>query len=110
MIPQEGKVIVDFWAQWCGPCKMMMPVLEKYSAEDEAVEVVKINVDEDTDLASKYGIRSIPTFILFEDGEVVARQSGAMSVEQLKEHCGNFGISTEGNKPELINKILAHQK
>ena len=89
MIPQEGKVIVDFWAQWCGPCKMMMPVLEKYSAEDEAVEVVKISVDEDADLASKYGIRSIPTFILFEDGEVVAKQSGAMSVEQLKEFSKN---------------------
>lgn len=89
MIPQEGKVIVDFWAQWCGPCKMMMPVLEKYSAEDEAVEVVKINVDEEADIAAKYGIRSIPTFILFEDGEVVARQSGAMSVEQLKEFSKN---------------------
>ena len=89
MIPQEGKVIVDFWAQWCGPCKTMMPVLEKYSAGDEAVEVVKVNVDEDADLASKYGIRSIPTFILFEDGEVVARQSGAMSVEQLKEFSKN---------------------
>ena len=89
MIPQEGKVIVDFWAQWCGPCKTMVPVLEKYSAQDEAVEVVKINVDEDADLASKYGIRSIPTFILFEDGEVVARQSGEMSVEQLKEFSKN---------------------
>jgi len=89
MIPKEGKVIVDFWAQWCGPCKMMMPVLEKYSAEDEAVEVVKINVDEEADIAAKYGIRSIPTFILFEDGEVVARQSGAMSVEQLKEFSKN---------------------
>lgn len=85
MIPQEGKVIVDFWAQWCGPCKMMMPVLEKYSAEDEAINVVKINVDEEAAIAAKYNIRSIPTFVLFEDGEVVARQSGAMSVEQLKE-------------------------
>ena len=85
MIPQEGKVIVDFWAQWCGPCKMMMPVLEKYSAEDEAINVVKINVDEEAAIAARYNIRSIPTFVLFEDGEVVARQSGAMSVEQLKE-------------------------
>lgn len=89
MIPQEGKVIVDFWAQWCGPCKMMMPVLEKYSAEDEAINVVKINVDEEAAIAAKYNIRSIPTFVLFEDGEVVARQSGAMSVEQLKEFSKN---------------------
>lgn len=89
MIPQEGKVIVDFWAQWCGPCKMMMPVLEKYSAEDEAINVVKINVDEEAAIAARYNIRSIPTFVLFEDGEVVARQSGAMSVEQLKEFSKN---------------------
>lgn len=89
MIPQEGKAIVDFWAQWCGPCKMMMPVLEKYSAEDDAVAVVKINVDEDADIAARYSIRSIPTFILFEDGEVVKRHTGAMSVEQLKEFSKN---------------------
>ena len=89
MIPKKGKVLVDFWAQWCGPCKMMMPVLEKYSAEDEAINVVKINVDEEAAIAAKYNIRSIPTFVLFEDGEVVARQSGAMSVEQLKEFSKN---------------------
>ena len=89
MIPQEGKAIVDFWAQWCGQCKMMMPVLEKYSAEEDAVTVVKINVDEEADIAAQYGIRSIPTFILFEDGEAVKRQTGAMSVEQLKEFSKN---------------------
>ena len=85
MIPQEGKVIVDFWAQQCGPCKMMHPILEDYSSNEDAVEVVKVNVDEEPDIASKYNIRGIPTFILFEDGEVVKRQTGVMSVEQLKE-------------------------
>ena len=68
---------------------MMMPVLEKYSAEEGAVEVVKINVDEEADIASEYGIRSIPTFILFEDGEVIKKQTGAMSVQQLQEFINN---------------------
>ncbi len=85
MIPKEGKVIVDFWAQWCGPCKMMMPVLEKYSAEDDAIEVVKINVDEEPEIASEYGIRSIPTFMYIEDGEIVKRQTGSMTIQELKE-------------------------
>tara|TARA_B100000963_G_scaffold291840_2_gene261961 strand:- start:6564 stop:6833 length:270 start_codon:yes stop_codon:yes gene_type:complete len=85
MIPQEGKVIVDFWAEWCGPCKMMHPILEEYSKEEGAIQVVKVNVDEEADIASKYNIRGIPTFILFEDGEVAKRQTGVMSVQQLKE-------------------------
>ena len=67
---KSGVVLVDFWAPWCGPCKMQTPILEKVAAEvgDKAV-IAKVNVDEAPDLAAKYGIRSIPTLILLKDGE-----------------------------------------
>ena len=67
----DGKVLVDFWATWCGPCKMMAPVVEELAKEvtDNNVKIGKIDVDENPDLAVKYGIMSIPTFIVFENGK-----------------------------------------
>ena len=85
MIPKKGKVLVDFWRQWCGPCLTMMPILEKYSETEGCVELIKINVDENPDISQEYNVRGIPTFIYFEDGEVVKRQTGTQTLEQLKE-------------------------
>lgn len=77
-------VLVDFWAEWCGPCKMLAPILESV-VDDYAgkVKIVKINVDDNPETAPKFGIRGIPTLILFKNGEVLATKVGALSKSQL---------------------------
>ena len=71
VIQSSSPALVDFWAEWCGPCKMLTPVLEELSSENESkINIYKVNVDENQQLAVKYGIRSIPTLLLFKGGEI----------------------------------------
>ena len=72
-ITSKGLVLVDFWAEWCGPCKMLAPVLDELSNEVEGVRFVKINTDENQETAQKLGITGIPTLILYKDGEAIER-------------------------------------
>lgn len=86
VLKADKVVLVDFFAEWCGPCKMMAPLVEKIAEEiGEKIKVCKLNVDEAQDIASKYEIMSIPTFIVFKKGEPVKRTVGIQSEEKLKE-------------------------
>lgn len=85
IIQSDVPTLVDFFATWCGPCKMMSPVLEKLKSEmGDKVRILKIDVDKNPDISSKFQIRGVPTFILFKKGEVLWKQSGAMDLNTLK--------------------------
>ena len=86
VLKSDKKVLVDFWATWCNPCKMMHPVLEKLDEElNGEAKIWKINIDNDPVLASKFGVMSIPTFMVFEKGELKSTLVGTQSLEKLKE-------------------------
>ena len=85
-------VVVDFWAEWCGPCRMIAPALEEISGQlGDKVKIVKLNVDENPDTAAKYGIMSIPTLLMFKNGEISSRQVGAAPKQKLQQWISSGG-------------------
>ncbi|WP_188598004.1 thioredoxin [Polaribacter pacificus] len=93
LINQDKPVLVDFFAEWCGPCKMMSPILKEVKAAlGDAVSIIKINVDNNQQLAAQYQVRGVPTFVLFKNGKQLWRQSGVLQ------------------KNELIQLVQRHQK
>ena len=85
VLESEKTVLIDFFADWCGPCKMLSPIIEQFAKENEKVKVVKINVDELPDLAVKYGVRSIPTLVVIKNGEEVNRSVGLIDKSEILE-------------------------
>jgi len=86
VLKATSPVVVDFWAEWCGPCRMIAPALEEIAGSlDGKVKIVKPNVDENPKTAAKYGIQSIPTLMIFKDGQMASRQIGALPKQKLED-------------------------
>jgi len=86
----SGAVVVDFWAEWCGPCKMIAPILDEIAAENEGVTIAKLNIDENLDVTRRFDVMSIPTLIVFKDGQAVKRLVGAKPKGALVQELAEF--------------------
>ena len=91
-IQQEGLIVLDFWANWCGPCKMLAPVMEALEQRFPQVTFAKVNVDEEMELAVKFSVASIPTLMVFKGGEMVAKTLGYMPLEKVEGWLKEAGV------------------
>ena len=90
VLNEGGITVVDFWAPWCGPCKMYGPIVDEFAEDNEDVTVLKLNIDENPNTALQYGIRSIPTTVLFKNGQIVSKIPGVIQKNKLQEFIDNL--------------------
>jgi len=90
IVQSETPTLVDFFATWCGPCKAMQPVLDQLKTDlGDSIRIIKIDIDKNQDVAEKFKVKGVPTFVLFKNGEILWRQSGGMSLKTLKDKIFN---------------------
>ena len=92
VLQSSKPVLVDFWAEWCGPCRMLGPIIDQVASENSGVKVLKLNIDENPAAPSELGIRSIPTMMLFKDGQVVATKVGVHTKAAIEEWIKPFTV------------------
>lgn len=110
VLASEQPVIVDFWAPWCGPCHAVSPVLERIAAERAGeLKLVKVDVDEEPELATRFGITSLPTIVLFRDGEPVAGAVGARGKTQLERALGLARADGPADNPGLLARLFGRR-
>ncbi len=85
VLNSEKKVLIDFWAEWCGPCRMLSPVVDEVAEENNAIKVCKVNVDEESELAQKFSVTSIPMLVVIENGEIINSSVGVIPKEKILE-------------------------